>query len=249
MGTIKKQINLKSKINNMKKGILIIILAVQCSAFGQLQSALDKITKSGLSSSVIADGLKEALDRGITKQVSTLATEGGFSTNDLVKIGLPEQLKKVDKTLRKFGLGDLADKGIAYLNAAAEDAVGVAIPIFTDAVTSMTFTDAKNILAGNEDAATSYLKQVTSNKLYDEFNPIIKASFQKVGADKIWETIITKYNGLPMTKDVNPNLPDYVTTEALNGVYKMVAVEEKEIRGKVGERSTDLLKKVFAAQD
>jgi len=93
------------------------------------------------------------------------------------------------------------------------------------------------------------LQKATSNKLYDEFNPIIKKSFQKVGADKIWETIMTKYNALPMTKDINPSLTDYVTSEALSGVYKMVAVEEKEIRGKVSERSTDLLKKVFAVQD
>ena len=233
----------------MMKKIIILILAVQFSAFGQIQNTLDKITKSGLSSSVIADGLKEALEKGITKQVSTLATKGGFSTNELVKIGLPDQLQKVDKTLRRFGLGDLADEGIKSLNRAAEDAVGVAIPIFTDAITGMTFTDAKNILAGNEDAATSYLKKTTSNKLYDEFNPIIKKSFQKVGADKIWETIMTKYNALPMTKDINPSLTDYVTSEALNGVYKMVAVEEMELREKVSERSTDLLKKVFAVQD
>ena len=233
----------------MMKRIIILILAVQFSAFGQIQNTLDKITKSGLSSSVIAEGLKEALEKGITKQVSTLATKGGFSTNDLVKIGLPDQLQKVDKTLRKFGLGDLADEGVKSLNRAAEDAVGVAIPIFTDAITGMNFTDAKNILAGNENAATAYLQKATSSQLYDKFNPIIKQSFQKVGADKIWETIMTKYNALPMTKDINPNLTDYVTTEALSGVYKMVAVEEKEIRGKVSERSTDLLKKVFAVQD
>jgi len=233
----------------MMKKIIILMLLVQFYAFGQVQNTLDKITKSGLSSSVIADGLKEALDKGITKQVSTLSDKGGFSTNDLVKIGFPEQLKKVDKTLRKFGLGNLADEGVKSLNRAAEDAVGVAIPIFSDAITGMTFTDAKNILAGNEDAATSYLQKETAKQLYDKFNPIIKQSFQKVGADKIWKTIMTKYNALPMTKDINPNLTDYVTTEALSGVYKMVAVEEKEIRGKVSERSTDLLKKVFAIQD
>ena len=202
-----------------------------------------------LSKTDIASGLRQALDFGINKQVSKLTAKDGFFKNELVKILLPDELKKVDKTLRKFGLGDLADKGIEYLNRAAEDAVGVAIPIFTDAITGMTFTDAKNILAGSEDAATSYLQKATSKQLYDKFNPIIKQSFQKVGADKIWETIMTKYNALPMTKDINPNLTDYVTTEALSGVYKMVAVEEKEIRAKVSERSTDLLKKVFAIQD
>jgi len=232
----------------MKK-ILILIFAVQFSAFGQIENTLDRITKSGLSNTVISNGLKEALDKGITKQVSTLATEGGFFTNDLVKIGLPEQLQKLDKTLRRFGLGDMVDQGIKSLNSAAEDAVLVAIPIFTSAITNITFSDAKNILAGSDDAATIYLQKATSKELYKKFNPIIKQSFQKVGADKIWETIITKYNALPMTKDINPNLTDYVTREALSGVYKMVAVEEKEIRGKVSERSTDLLKKVFSVQD
>ncbi len=233
----------------MKKIIVILIVLVQFSAFGQLQNTLDKITQSGLTSSVIGDGLKEALEKGITKQVTTLAGEDGFLKNELVKIVLPEQLQKVDKTLRKLGMGQLADEGLKVLNRAAEDAVGEAIPIFTDAITGITFTDAKNILAGNEDAATSYLQTATSEKLYQKFNPIIKQSFQKVGADKVWETIISKYNAVPMTRDVNPNLTDYVTTEALSGVYKMVAVEEKEIRGKISERSTDLLQKVFAAQD
>ena len=102
---------------------------------------------------------------------------------------------------------------------------------------------------GNDKAATEYLKSRTQTELYNKFNPVIKNSFAKVGADQIWENLINKYNNIPFTNNVNPDLTDYVTTEALKGVYTMIAVEEGEIRNKVSARATDLLKKVFALQD
>ncbi len=166
-----------------------------------------------------------------------------------MKILLPDELKKVDKTLRDVGLGNLADEGLRILNRAAEDAVKEATPIFVDAVKGINFGDAKQILLGNDNAATVYLEQNTKTKLYDKFNPIIKNSFKKVGADQIWNNIITTYNKLPLTTDVNPDLTDYTTQEALDGVYTMIAIEEKEIRTKIGSRTTELLKKVFALQD
>ena len=104
-------------------------------------------------------------------------------------------------------------------------------------------------LLGDKNAATQYLQTATSDALYQKFNPIINNSFKKVGADKIWTDLITKYNNLPLTKDVNPDLTDYVTGEALKGVYTMVEVEENEIRTKFSSRTTDLLRKVFALQD
>jgi hypothetical protein len=118
-----------------------------------------------------------------------------------------------------------------------------------DAVKQMTFNDAKNILMGNQTAATSYLQNSTSTALYGKFNPVIKNSFSKVGADKVWENIITRYNSIPLVKKVNPDLTDYTTTKAMEGVFKMVAVEEKEIRTNLSARSSDLLKRVFAMQD
>ena len=102
---------------------------------------------------------------------------------------------------------------------------------------------------GNDEAATSYLRTSTSSQLYTKFNPVIKSSFTKVGADKVWKNIITKYNQVPFVNKVNPDLTDYVTNEALDGVYKMIAVEEKDIRNNINARSSALLKKVFAAQD
>jgi hypothetical protein len=155
----------------------------------------------------------------------------------------------VDNALRKIGLSSLADEGLKVLNRAAEDAVSEATPIFINAVKEITFNDAKNILLGNKDAATQYLNSKTQTALYGKFNPVIKNSFAKVGADQIWNNLINKYNAIPFTNNVNPYLTYYVTNEALKGVYKMIAVEELQIREKVASRSTSLLQKVFALQD
>jgi hypothetical protein len=215
-----------------------------------LQGVIDQLPQSGvLTNAEIGSGLKEALDFGIDKQVTKLTQKDGFFKNDLVKILLPEDLQKVDKALRNIGLTQLADEGLKVLNRAAEDAVKEATPIFIDAVKGITFTDAKNILLGNDAAATEYLTSKTKTALYAKFNPVIKNSFNKVGADDIWRNLINKYNGLPFTNDVNPDLTDYVTNEALKGVYTMIAVEEKEIRNKTASRTTALLKRVFALQD
>ena len=198
---------------------------------------------------MIANGLRQALEFGIDKQVNKLTQKDGFYKNNLVKILLPEELQKVDQTLRDIGLSSLADKGLKLLNRAAEDAVKEATPIFIKAVKDITFNDAKNILLGNDYAATSYLKNKTNQALYLKFNPVIKKSFNKVGADQVWTTIINKYNTVPFVKKVNPDLTDYVTKEALKGVYKMIGIEERKIRNNINARTTTLLKQVFALQD
>ncbi|WP_419214129.1 DUF4197 domain-containing protein [Maribacter sp. X9] len=229
--------------------VLLILLATSCNELQQVVNQLPGSSGAGLSNEVIANGLKEALDQGIDKQVRKLTQTDGFYKNELVKILLPEELRKVDKTLRDIGLGNLADEGLKVLNRAAEDAVSEATPIFINTVKEMTFTDAKNILLGNNNAATTYLQNKTNTALYEKFKPVIKSSFEKVGADKIWSSIITRYNAIPLTNKVNPDLTDYVTQQALSGVYKMIAVEEVDIRTKLSSRTTDLLRKVFALQD
>ena len=226
-----------------------MFLAISCNELQQVVNQLPGSTNSVLSNEAIANGLKEALDQGIEKQVSKLTQTDGFYKNELVKILLPEDLQKVDKTLRDIGLGNLADEGLKVLNRAAEDAVSEATPIFVNAVKEMSFTDAKDILLGSNNAATKYLETKTNTELYAKFNPVINNSFKKVGADKIWSSIITKYNAIPLTNNINPDLTDYVTEEALSGVYKMIAVEEEDIRTKLSSRTTDVLKKVFALQD
>ncbi|HDZ13746.1 hypothetical protein LCGC14_1150960 [marine sediment metagenome] len=235
----------------MLKKLVVLSIIVQLSACGELQQVINQLPQeqSGIGNAQIAEGLRQALDKGIDKQVSKLTQEDGFFKNQLVKIALPEELQKVDKTLRDIGLSSLADEGLKVLNRAAEDAVGEATPIFVNAVKGITFSDAKNILLGSDNAATLYLSGQTEAELYTKFSPVIKNSFDKVGADKVWSNLITKYNSIPLTNNVNPDLTDYVTKEALKGVYTMIAVEEKEIRTKVSSRSTELMRKVFGLQD
>lgn len=233
----------------MKK-IILIALVFAFSGCAELQQMANQYPQLGtLGNADIAAGLKEALNNGITKQVSKLTATDGFYKNQAVKILLPAELQKVDKALRGIGLGSLADEGLKVLNRAAEDAVKEATPIFVGAVKNMTFTDAKNILMGGDNSATMYLQGSTTTALYSKFNPVVKNSLGKVGADKVWANIITKYNAIPLTTDVNPDLNDYVTDKALEGVFKMVAVEEKDIRTNLSARTSDLLKRVFAMQD
>jgi hypothetical protein len=235
----------------MIKRILILVIAIQFSGCAELQKAISQLPSNGvgLSQEQIGNGLRQALDNGIKNQVAKLTSKDGFYRNELVKILLPEELQTVDKGLRKIGLGNLADEGIKVLNRAAEDAVQTATPIFVNAVKEISFKDAKNILLGDKNAATTYLKFKTNEGLYNSFTPVINTSFSKVGADKVWNTLISKYNSIPFVKSVNPDLTKYVTDRALKGVFTMIEVEEKGIREKVGLRNTSLLQQVFALQD
>ncbi|MFM9826752.1 DUF4197 domain-containing protein [Flavobacterium sp.] len=233
----------------MKK-IIVLLLALPLSSCAEMQQVINQLPEiQGIGGVDISGGLKEALNNGISKQVTKLTATDGFFKNEVVKILLPEELKKVDSSLRKIGLNSLADEGLKVLNRAAEDAVKEATPIFVDAVKNMSFTDAKTILMGNENSATNYLQNTTSTALYGKFNPVIKNSFTKVGADKVWSNIITKYNSIPFVKKVNPDLTDYTTNQAMTGVFKMIAVEEKNIRTNLNARTSTLLQKVFAMQD
>jgi len=242
-----KHLNINFK--QMKKLILILSIFT-FSGCAEMQQVLDEAAKSNiLSQEQIGQGLKEALSNGVINQVTTLALKDGFYKNEMAKILYPAELQKVDKTLRDLGLGNLADQGMIMLNRAAEDAVHEAIPIFKEAIVNMTFTDAKNILLGEKDAATQYLNRTTSAALRAKFQPIIQNSFQKVGADKVWTEVITTYNKIPLVSKVSPDLTGYVTDESLKSVYKMVAVEESKIRTDIGSRTSELLKKVFALQD
>ncbi len=234
----------------MIKNILLLSVLLCLSTNLGAQDLINSILKSSkVNQDQIGKGLKEALDHGIKNQVSKLTAEDGFYKNNLVKITFPKELRSVEKGLRRIGLGNLADEGVKVLNRAAEDAVKTATPIFVNAVKNISFDDAKNILLGEENAATSYLKSKTSTDLYDNFSPVIESSFTKVGADKVWNDIILRYNKLPFVKKVNPDLTKYVTNEALSGVFTMISLEEKGIREKAGLRNTDLLKQVFALQD
>lgn len=234
----------------MIKRILVLVVAIQFAGCAELQNVVNNLPSGGgLSQDQIGNGLRQALDNGIKNQVTKLTSKDGFYRNQLVKIMLPEELQAVDKGLRKIGLSNLADEGIKVLNRAAEDAVKTATPIFVNAVKEITFNDAKNILLGEQNAATSYLQSKTNQSLYNSFSPVIDNSFAKVGADKVWNNLITRYNSIPFVNKVNPDLTAYVTEQALKGVFTMITQEEKGIREKVGLRNTALLKQVFALQD
>jgi hypothetical protein len=233
----------------MKK-IVFTLSVFAFVACAEMQPILNQLPQQGiLSNADIANGLKEALNNGIDKQVSKLTQTDSFFRNELVKIMMPEELQTVDRGLRNIGMSSLADEGIKMLNRAAEDAVKGATPIFVDAVKQLTFNDARGILMGDQNAATQYLQRTTTNALYAKFNPVIKNSFNKVGADQVWNNIITRYNQIPLVQKVNPDLTDYTTRKAMDGVFTMIAVEEQNIRTNLSSRSSDVLKRVFAMQD
>ena len=223
----------------MKK-IALIILSISLVSCAELLHVLDEVSKTqpvGLSNLDIANGLKEALNKGIDKEVSKLTQNDGFLGNEKVKILFPEEVLKVESKLRNIGLGALPD------------AVKEATPIFVSAIKNMSITDARKILMGNDSSATSYLQLNTSDSLYSRFYPVVESSFSKVGADVAWSNITNKYNAIPFVTKVNPDIKDYVTKKALGSVFKMIIIEEKAIRNNLQERNSDLLKKVFALQD
>ncbi len=234
----------------MKKIIALIVALVVLNSCAELQSIANQLPQNGvLSQADIGNGLRQALDKGVSQEVSKLSATDGFFRNEAVKILLPQELREVDNGLRKIGLGSVADEGLKLLNRAAEEATKEALPIFVDAVKDITFNDAKNILLGDQRAATAYLQSKTQQELYDKFSPVIDKNLGEVGATRLWEDAITRYNQIPLLNDVNPDLRDYVTQKALEGVFTMIAKEEIQIRTQVNERTTDLLRRVFALQD
>lgn len=248
----------------MKKIILLCALFPLFSSCGQMQSILGNATSQNtqhqtptptsttqntsgaLSNLDISNGLKQALELGIANGVDLLSQKDGYYQNQLVKILLPQELQKVDATLRQLGLGNLTDEGIKLLNRAAEGAVSKAKPIFISAVKNLSFSDATSILAGEKNAATQYLKNNTTQQLVQAFSPEIKASLDRVGANNIWSQIISKYNALPLVMNkVNPDLTGYVTERAIQGLFTQIEGKEAEIRQNIGARTTPLLQKVF----
>ncbi len=220
------------------------------SLFGKVSSAVSSATGgkgTSLSNDDIVSGLKEALSLGAKKSADKLSAADGFFKDAAVKVLMPPEAQKVEKTLRSIGAGKLVDDAILSFNRAAEDASKSAAPIFIDAVKSMSVSDALGILKGPDTAATSYLKKTTTSKLTAAFKPTIDSSLKKVNATKYWSLVVDKYNSLPTTfNKVNSDLPSYVTEKALSGIFFYVADEEKQIRANPAARVSDILKKVFA---
>ncbi len=234
----------------MIKKIGILVLIFQLTACAELQNIAETVLEEEtLTSTDIANGLKEALTIGISKGSDILsATDGYFKSQ--YKILLPEEARKVTDKLQSVpGFSQVEDIILEKINRGAEDAAKKAKPIFVDAIKGMTFDDALSILMGNDDAATLYLNRSTRSKLYGEFHPVIVNSLNKFNAIDYWADIVNTYNQIPFVEKLNPSLDQYVTEQALNGLFSMVEKEEKKIRTDISSRTTDLLRRVFAKQD
>ena len=241
----------------MKKIILAIVLlsTTVINAQFDLKSIKNKVSEttkssptSKLSSQEIVSGLKEALTIGVQKAGDLTSAADGFNRNDLIRVPFPEDAKKMETSLRKVGMGKKVDEFEVVLNRAAEQAAKEAAPIFINAVRQMEVKDGLNILKGNDDAATVFMKGKTNTDLYAKFKPVIIKALNNVQITKYWTPLVTRYNQIPLTKKMNPDLEDYTTKKAIEGLFKMLALEEKKIRNSDSARVTDLLKKVFSQQ-
>ncbi len=225
--------------------IFTMISFLSCDVLKEVQGTL----LSEPTSAEVALGLKEALTIGISKGSDLLSKEDGYYQSPY-KILLPAEARKVTDKLKVIpGFKDVEEVIVKRLNRAAEDAATSAKPIFVNAIKQMTFQDALGILMGEKNAATQYLQASTFQPLYDSFQPEIVKSLDKMNALSYWEKAVNAYNKIPFVDEVNPKLDDYVTKQALHGLFDMVEKEELAIRTDPAKRVSDLLKKVFAKQD
>lgn len=203
---------------------------------------------SALSESDIVAGLREALAQGTESAVLALGKTNGYWSNTAVRIPMPEQLTKVDKALRAAGLGGKVDEFQLTLNRAAEQAAPEAAAVFADAIRAMTLDDARGILSGGNDAATQYFRRVAGEAIEAKFLPIVQQATAKVGVTQQYKSLVSDYTPLLQLAGVqNTDLDAYVTDEAVDGLFYMIAAEEERIRRDPRARTTELLRKVFGS--
>ncbi len=228
-------------------GLIILFSFTGCDT---AKSIMDSVGNSSgnLTTAEVVEGLKTALQLGTDTATTRLSALNGFYKDALVKIMMPSEAQKVEKTLRDVGLGSVVDKAILSMNRSAEDASKYVGDIFISAIKQMTIQDAFGILRGGNTAATEYLKQKTTAQLTAAFKPIISKSLDKTNATKYWSDIFKAYNRFS-SQPVNTDLTAYVTEKALDGLFYKIGVEEQEIRKNPAARITDILKKVFSNQN
>ncbi|QKJ31870.1 DUF4197 domain-containing protein [Mucilaginibacter mali] len=224
----------------MKKATLFLalIFAVLSNTYAQ-----SKLIPSNLD---IGNALKQALEQGTGKSSDKLSTVDGFFKDAEVKILFPPEAQKAEKTLRSLGLNQLCDNVILSLNRAAESAAKEAKPIFIDAIKQMTLQDVSNILLGKQDAATEYFKRTTTVQLSAKFKPVVQVNLDQAGATKYYTAAATSFNKVPFVKKINPDISDYVTQKAIDGLFLQIAKEELNIRQNLSARTTPLMKTVFS---
>jgi hypothetical protein len=225
--------------------VLASISLSNCVSVSNLQGIIKQQKTTQLDEKTIIAGLKEALSIGTKNAVSIVSRANGYLSNPKIYIPLPDELSEVASRLRQIGLGKDVDRFIEDMNHSAEKAATGAVDIFVDAVKKMTLTDAINILRGPDNAATKYFEDNTRAKLYGAFFPVIKDAMARIGVTKLYKFLIDAYNKIPFVQKKTYDLDRYITNKALDGLFYMVAGEEKKIRKDPAARVTELLRKVF----
>jgi hypothetical protein len=226
----------------MRVAIVAASAALVMGWTGPATAQLENITNREAIS-----GLKAALEKGSRAAVEQLGRENGFFGDTRVKIPLPESLKRAERTMRRLGMGKYADELVLTMNRAAEAAVPEAKQLFVDSVKKMTVQDAKGILTGGETSGTEYFKRTTSGELKKRFLPIVQQATARVGVAQKYNSYAEKGVRFGLVKEEQANLDDYVTQKALDGLYFMVAEEEKKIRKDPVGTASNIIKKVFGA--
>ena len=233
----------------MKTIFTLLIISVtlgSCETLQQVANAAGAATGVGISNTEAAAGIKEALGQGITKSVLQLNNTDGFFRDELYKVLLPPEARKIENTLRDLGFNSLVDKAILQINRGAEDAAGYAKPIFVEAIKNMTLSDAIGLIRNGDTSATHFFREKTTAKLLEAFRPVIASSLQKVDATKYYSDMVNKYNNFPTTfRKLNPDLTSYVTQKATDALFNLIAKEEINIRTNFAARTTDILRRVF----
>ncbi len=236
-------------MNSTYKLFFLAVFLMGCTA-QQIQQTLDSYLGSDeLTTEQVASGLKEALIKGITEGSANASKINGYLGNPQIRIPFPPDVQRVEDKLRSIGLDRQVDQFIETLNRGAEEAAKEAKPIFVTAIRSMTIQDAWNILKGEDDAATQYLVRTTSDQLSVKFRPVIGNALDQTNATKYYGDIINTYNKIPFVDKADPDLENYATQKALDGLFFLIAKEEQKIREDPLARTTDLLKRVFKEQD
>jgi len=198
--------------------------------------------------SEIGDALKEVLSIAAQTASSKASVFNGFFGNAEIKIFFPPEAKAMEKKLRKIGLGKQVDEAILAMNRAAEEACIESAPVFANLITKMTINDAVTILNGPSNSATMYMEKTTRPDLTVTFLPIVKRALVNANLTKYWTPLVTRYNKIPRTKNVNTDIEAYVTQKALDGLFKLMSAEEAKIRQNPAADTSDLIKKVFVTK-
>jgi hypothetical protein len=229
--------------------LMVIVLMVGTAIPAAAQDILKQLPGAGsstLSDEKIISGLKEALRVGAEKTVSLTGESDGFFRNEAIKILMPDKLKSLEKGLRAAGLGSQVDELVLSMNRAAESAAPAAKDIFVKAVQDMSFEDARKIYSGGDSAATEYFRAKTTDSLRAAFKPFVDTSLSEAGVTRRYKELMGRAKSIPFMKTEAFDLEGYVLDKSLEGLFKVLAAQEKEIRTNPAARVTDLLKEVFS---